>query len=423
MMEILIPVICILVGLAILNFPIYIAILAATLYLQVFVNKMPLQNLFVGFFESLTIQSLMAIPFFILAGNLMGVSSLGSRLINLLDALLHRIRGGLAFSCLGANAFFGAISGSAPAATATFGRIIYKALEQEYGEKLATGLITSSGALSTIIPPSIIMIIFGVVTETSIPQLFASGLIPGFPAVLVVGAYLFVKGKRIGQEAENRPRETLGKAFLRAIPVLVLPFGILGAIYAGVATPTEAAGLSVLYAAVLSILIFREVKFSQIVSVLKDSVRTTAQIFILIASSTVFAQAVTIAQLPRYITQYFNSYSTGEFLLFLVILLLIAGCFFEPGAAILILAPLLYPTAVNLGIHPVHLGMIFVFAMSIGMFTPPFGLNIFVAQSIFRKPVGVIYSSLVPYIVLYILVLFVIAFIPELSLVIPQALF
>jgi len=423
MMEILIPVICILVGLALLNFPIYIAILAATLYLQVFVNKMPLQNLFVGFFESLTLRSLMAIPFFILAGNLISVSSLGSRLINLMDALLYRIRGGLAMSCLGANAFFGAISGSAPAATATFGRLIYKPLEKEYGEKLATGLITSSGALSTIIPPSIIMIIYGVVTETSIPQLFASGLVPGFVAVLIVGAYLFAKGKPVNREAAERPREPVGKAFLRAIPVLVLPVGILGTIYAGVVTPTEAAGVSVLYAAVVSILFFREIKFAQLVSVLRDSVRTTAQIFVLIAASTVFAQAVTIAQLPRYFTEFFSSYTTFEFLVFLVILLLIVGCFFEPGAAILILAPLLFPTAVSLGLHPVHLGMIFVFAMSIGMFTPPFGLNIFVAQSVLQKPVGVIYSSLVPYMVLYIIVLLLIAFVPELSLAIPNALF
>ncbi|MGB9846052.1 MAG: TRAP transporter large permease [Desulfotomaculales bacterium] len=422
--EIILPVVIILVGLALfLNAPIYIAILAAAFYLQIFVNGMPLQNIFTGLFEALTKNSLLAVPFFIVAGNFIAASSLGTRLINLFIACLKNVRAGLSISCLLANAVFGAISGSPPAATATFGKIIYDPLEKAHGQKLALGLITSAGALSSIIPPSIIMIIYGIATDTSVAQLFMGGFLPGLVVVLIIGIYLFFRCKTSAFTGEPTSAAEIKKAFWRGIPVLVLPVLILGGIYGGIFTPTEAGAVAAAYSAVVGVLFLKDITLSQVLDLLKDSARTTGQIFILIASSVVFAQAATISQLPHHLTTFFSSFDDVQFLLFLNILLLLVGCFFEPSAAILILAPLLLPAAKHLGIDPLHLGIVFTVNLAIGMFTPPFGLNIFVSQSILKKSMGEISSGVLPFIVLYILALCVITYVPSLSLVLPRLLY
>lgn len=421
--EIILPVVLILVVLVAFNAPIYIAILAAAFYLQIFVNGMPLQNLFTGLFEALTKNSLLAVPYFIVAGSFIAASSLGTRLINFFIACLKNVRAGLSISCLLANAVFGAISGSPPAATATFGKIVYDPLEKAHGQKMALGLITSAGALSSIIPPSIIMIIYGIATDTSVAQLFMGGFLPGLVVVFIVGIYLFIKCKTSAFTGGRTSAGDIKNAFLKGIPVLILPVIILGFIYGGVFTPTEAGAVAAAYSAVVGVLFLKDITLSQSLALLKESAKTTGQIFILIASSVVFAQAATISQLPHHLTTFFSSFNAVQFLLFLNILLLIVGCFFEPSAAILILAPLLLPAAKNLGIDPLHLGIVFTVNLAIGMFTPPFGLNIFVSQSILKKSMGEISSAVVPFIVLYVIALLFITYIPWLSLFLPRILY
>ena len=428
--QILIPVVVILLILVALNSPIWVAIFGATLYLQIFVNHMNLTNLFTGIFEACTKTSLLAVPYFILAGSIIASSSLGTRLINIFIALLRNIRGGLAIACLVANAIFGAISGSAPAATATFGKVVYEPLKEAHGKKLSLGLITSSGALSTVIPPSITLIIFGVATETSISRLFICGFLPGIVLVAIVAVYLFIVCKEnafatstVSDNCEDDIQNlTIKKAFKEGILVLLLPVIVLGGIYSGLCTPTESGAIAALYSFIVAFFVYKDLKPSNLMGIFKDSAKTTAQIFILIAVSTAFAQAASLAQLPLMIQGMFSGVGKIGFLLILNIVLLIVGCFFDSSAAILIFAPMLLGTAVSLGISPLQLGIIFTVNLSIGMFTPPFGLNIFVSQSVLKVSMSDVAKSVLPFIGLYVLGLFLITYIPQISLILPQLL-
>lgn len=418
MLESLVPVILILVLFAALNTPLWVSILLSTAYLQIAVNNVDLASTFTNLIQSLAKSSLLCIPFFILAGGLMQSSSLGHRLINLFACLLKKVRGGFAIAALLSNAFFGAISGSSPAAVATFGKIIYEPLEKNYGSKFSLGLLASSGALSVIIPPSISLIIYGTATNTSVSKLFMAGLLPGCLIVVVVGIYLVIKCKPAENPVDVSGGITLGKAFIESIPVLVLPLIILGGIYGGIFTPTEAAAVAVVYAAVAS-LILKDIKIKDLPGIIANSSKTAAQIMILIAVSCAFAQATTIAQIPQGIGELFQDLGQFQFLLILNAVLLVVGCFFEPGSAILILAPLVLPVATTLQIDPIHLGIVFTVNLAIGMFTPPFGLNLFVVQSVLGKNLGEVSKSVVPYIILYVIACLIITYVPSISLVLP----
>lgn len=423
MLKILLPVLIILIGLSLIKCPIYVSILGAAIYLQLAVNHMSLTNLFTGFFEAMTKNSLMAVPFFMVAGSIIAASSLGRRLIDVFIELLKRVRGGFPVACVLANGVFGAISGSGPAATAAFGKVCYEPLTERHGEKLALGVIVSSASLSTIIPPSVSMIIYGVATETSITKLFMAGILPGILIVLIVSVYLIIVSKPDpNAPVEKFSAKALGRAVWKGLPVLILPVIVLGGVYSGLCTPTESGAIAALYSFIVAVFVLRDIKPKQFPSVFKDSARTTTQVFLLIATSTVFSQAATIAQLPQLLESAFGSMGRVQFLLMLNILLLIVGCFFDTGAAILILAPMLMPTALALGIAPLHLGIVFVSNLAIGLFTPPFGLNIFVAQSVLKRPMGIISKSLVPYIALYVVGVLVITYIPELSTWLPSLL-
>jgi len=422
MTFVILPLVLILAFLLIINVPIYVAILTVAIYLQVFVNHVALSAVFVSLYESLTKPSMLAIPFFILTGVLIESSTMGKRLIDIFISVLKNVRAGLPISCLLANEVFGAISGSAPAAVATFGKFIIQPLQKAHGEKLALGLITSSGALSTIIPPSIIMIIYGVATDTNVAMLFQAGFIPGTVIVAIVGGYLFIRYKKSNLAGDKTSFAELGRTLIQGIPVIVLPVIILGGIYTGIFTPTEAGAVAAVYSFVMGVIVLKDIKWAQVIPLLMDASRVTGQLFLLISASIVFAQAATMAQIPQLIVSGFGGLDPFMFLLILNVLLLIVGCFFEPGAATLILAPLLLPTARVLGIDPLHLGIVFSINLSIGMFTPPFGLNLFVVQSILKKPMGLISSSVVPYIALYVAALLIITYIPELSLWLPRLL-
>lgn len=427
-MSTVIPVVIILVGFAFLRIPIYLCILGATLYLQTFVNHIPLAGTFNAMIESIAKSSLLCIPFFVLAGNFMQGSSLGGRLINLFVAIFRRVKGGFAIAAVVANAFFGAISGSSPAAVATFGNIIYRPLEKYYGPKLALGLLTSSGALSIIIPPSITLVIYGVAVNASISKLFMAGMFPGILIVIIVSSYLIFKCPHLPKEetdsADSNSALTMsvGRAFIESIPVLILPLIILGGIYGGIFTPTEAAAVASVYAC-LAALALRDIKIRDLPKILFGSVKTTGQLMILIASSCAFAQAAIVAQLPNMISSVFGSLSQVQFLLVLNLVLLVVGCLFETGSAVLILAPLLIPTAKALGIDDVHLGIVFTVNLAIGMFTPPFGLNIFVVQSVLGKHMGEISRSVVPFIILYFGACLIITYVPQIALFLPNLLF
>jgi len=403
------------------GFPIYMALITTTIYLQVFVNQMPLNNMFTGLILSLTTNSLLAIPFFILAGNLMAVGTLGSRLMDVCRTYCKKLPGGLAMSGLGANAIFAAISGSAPAAVATFGRIIWDPLREEYGEKEAAGLINTGSLLSVIIPPSIPIIIFGLVSETSIARLFLAGFIPGILSIICIGIYLLVKYRKSTTDSFWVRGERTG-ALKRGIPAILLPVIVLGGIYGGFCTPTEAGAIATMYALVVSLLVLRDVKPRQLPGVLLSTAKTVAVIFILIATSNVFSQALAVTQAPRMLETILVDLSPIAFLLLVNVILLILGLFLEPSPCILILTPLLLPAAVALGIDPIHFGIIFVINVAIGIITPPVGLCIFVAVDVLKRPMSLIARGSIPYVVCYLIVLVLVTFNPGISMFLPRLL-
>jgi TRAP transporter, DctM subunit len=387
---------------------------------MVVVNHMPLQSVFTVMFEGITKNSLLAIPFFVLAGNFISGGTLGKRLIDFCSTFLKNIRGGIPLACLISNALFGAISGSPPAATAVFAKIVHKPIAESDGEKMATGLVTSAAGLASIIPPSVIMIIYGISTDTSVSDMFIAGILPGVLLVVIMAVYLVLKCKKKAKDPVTAGE--IGQSLKRGIPVLLLPVLVLGGIYSGFVTPTEAGALSAVYCAVVSIFGLKEIKFSAVPEILRDSIATSAQVFLLIAASAFFARALTISQLPQWITQSFGSLPRTGFLILLLILLLVVGCFFDPSAAILILGPMILPAATSLGISAIHLGIIFTVTLSVGMFTPPFGLNIFVAQSVLGLDMKEITKSLVPFILLYLIGVIIITFIPSISTILPTLL-
>ena len=378
LLKVILPVVVILVGVVILNCPIYIGIFAATVYLQLVVNHLPLSNMFTSLVESLNKENLLSVPFFVFAGGLMAATSLGERLMNVFVELLRKVRGGTPIACVFANAVFGAISGASSAAVATFGKITYEPMRKDYGEPMAMGVITSSASLSSIIPPSITMILYCVCAEQSLKDMFKCGIIPGLLIVLLVSVWIIVRSKNAVLHHAVREKGVLKTAVLKSIPVLVLPVIVLGGVYAGIATATEIGAISAIYCLIVG-LCLREINWKKLKKTMIGSAKTTAQVWLLVATSSVFAQAFTVTRLPEYIGNLFQGSNKWIFLLMINILLLVMGCIFDTAAAILIFVPMLLPSALALGIHPLHLGIIFVINLSIGKFTPPFGMNIFVA--------------------------------------------
>ena len=423
--QVILPVAVILLAVVFLNCPIYIGILFATLYLQIFVNHIPLQNLYTAVFEALAKNSLLAVPFFILAGNLISASSLGKRLIDFFIALFRDVKGGLPITCLVSNAFFGAISGSSSAATATFSKIAYKPLEEHNGEKLALGIVTSSASLSVVIPPSIPMIMYGIAAEASITTMFKAGFLPGMLIVLIVGIFLIIWSSSKNFKASSAGESIYGdrkKTFVAALPVLILPIFILGSIYGGICTPTEVGALAAVYSLVTAVFILKDIKMKQLFDVFKDTAKITTQVFLLVAMSAAFAQATALTKLPQVIATTFDGLNQWQYLLLINVFLLIVGCFFDTSAAILIFVPLLLPAAIALDVDKIHLGIIFVVNLAIGMFTPPFGMNIFVAQSVLDKPMSRIATACIPYLILYFIAVLIITFVPQISLFLPSVL-
>ncbi|NLY71356.1 MAG: TRAP transporter large permease [Clostridiales bacterium] len=415
----MIPVFVILFLTMALNLPIYIALLSSGIYMQLFINNMSLQSVVSAMFESVTKTSLMAIPFFILAGSIMAKGTLGERLIDFCSVFLRSVRAGMAMACLIANAIFGAISGSPPAATATFSKILYEPLEKTYGERRTLGLIVGAAGLSSIIPPSVGMIIYGVVAEVSIAKLFMAGLLPGLVMVIIFAIYLLFSCPKDTMESKASRHEKK-EAFKSSILVLILPIIILGGIYGGVFTPMEAGALSAAYSAIVSYFILKDMNFLTLLKTLKEGTITSVKIYILIASSGVFAQALTVTQFPQHLASLFEGVSAIGFLAILNIILLIFGCFFDSSSAILIMVPMLAPTSMALGIDPIHLGIVYVVNLTVGMITPPFGLNLFVCQGVLGKEMGTIVRAVVPYVILYIIGIIIITYIPIISTILPN---
>ena len=371
-------------------------------------------------FNSINKFPLAAIPFFILAGNLMETGGISRRLIEFSKSIVGGIQGGLPMTCVLTCMIFAAVSGSSVATTFAIGAILIPALiKHGYPRPWATSLQATSAELGVVIPPSIPMILFGVSAEVSIGELFIAGVGPG---LLIGGALMFFvwiysKIKGWGKN-DGDGRLSFGQATWQAGWALLMPVVVLGGIYGGVFTPTEAAAVAVLYSFIIGTLVYREIKLKDLYGILRKSVISSAVIMFIIANAGLFAFLITRAGVPGAIGQWLEQVlqSPVYFLLGVNLALFIIGMFIETGAAIIVLAPILVPVAVHFGIDPVHFGMVVVVNLAMGMITPPFGVNLFAACTVARISLDRIIKDLIPFIGVILVCLMVITFVPQLSL-------
>jgi len=408
------------VALLLLGFPIYLVLLTAVSVALIFYMNVPLVVLHQNLFGAIDAFALLAVPFFIYAGELMSRGSVAQRIVDFVHAGLGRVPGSLGVTTVGTSAIFGAISGASAATVATVGKAMLPAMRRAgYPEPFAAGLITAVGAIDIIIPPSIPLIVYGMAAQESVPRLYAAGVLPGLLIAALLAIYVVWTARRQGFE---RGSPFQGKSFLRALGrglwALGAPFIILGGIYGGIFSPTEAAAVACVYAALVTWAVFRELGWNDVVDAAASTALFTGQVLIIVACAGVFAWLLTVQQVPQALVAWIQSLgvSQGEFLLVANVLLLLVGCFLDPLSAILLLTPLLIPVVKALGIDTVHFGIVVTVNLAIGLFHPPFGINIFVAQSVLGLRLEVIYRGIVPFIFIYLGALLLITYVPEISL-------
>ncbi|MFM1651563.1 TRAP transporter large permease [Brevibacillus sp. B_LB10_24] len=406
-----------------LSVPVALSIGLASMISLINDGTMPLTVLIQRMFAALDSFPLMAIPFFILAGSLMESGGISRRLVNFANSLAGGMTGGLAVVTVVTAMFFSAISGSSAATTAAIGSILIPAMVKKgYDIRFAGATQAVSGELGVIIPPSIPMILFGISAGVSIGDLFLAGFLPG---LLIGGSLIFVcwyLSKRRGYKGETGITWGMRlKAFKEALLALLMPVIILGGIYGGFFTPTEAAVVAVVYALIVGVCVYREVKWKELIEIFSRSAITTSIIMIIISAAGMFGWILTREQVPQKIAAAFTSFSENPvvFLLLINLLLLFVGMFFETSASIIILAPLLTPIAVQLGIDPVHFGMIVIVNLAMGMVTPPVGVNLFVACQIAGIKLEELTKALLPFFVMLIIDILIVTYVPAISTWLP----
>lgn len=377
-------------------------------------------------FNAMNSFPLMAIPFFVLAGFLMQAGGMSERLVALAEALVGHLSGGLAMVVVVTSLFFSAISGSGAATTAAVGAIMIPAMvAASYGARYAGAVQASSGALGVILPPSIPLIIYAIAANESVGDMFIAGVLPGLlVAMSLLGAtYLVARRRGFSGGTRSEPREVL-RAFNRAILALAMPMLVLGGIYGGVVTPTEAAVIAVVYSLFVGLFVYRQIRPSDLVAVFTKAATTTAVVMLVIGTAGLFGFLLTRLGVPGDIADFFDAADLGPILFLLVanVVLLLVGMFIEAAAAILILVPILLPVATELGVDPVHFGVIVVVNLAIGLFTPPAGINLFVAAQISQVSIARLSLGVLPFVGLLFANALLITYVPALSTWLPGVL-
>ena len=371
-------------------------------------------------FSSINKFPLAAIPFFILAGNVMETGGISRRLVEFAKSIVGGVQGGLPMTCVLTCMIFAAVSGSSVATTFAIGAILIPALiKHGYPTGYAAALQATSAELGVIIPPSIPMILYGVSAEVSIGELFIAGFGPGLLIGLALMLFVWVYCKFKGWgKTDGEGRLGIGKATWQAGWALLMPVIILGGIYGGIFTPTEASAVAVFYALVVGMVVYREIKFSDLYLILRKSVLSSAVIMFIIANAGLFAFLITRAGVPDAIGRYLEAVlqSPALFLLGVNAALFIIGMFIETSAAIIVLAPILAPVAIHFGIDPVHFGLVMVVNLAMGMITPPFGVNLFAACTVARISLDRMIPYLLPFVLVIIACLMVVTYVPAVSL-------
>ncbi len=368
--------------------------------------------------------SLMAIPFFILAGEVMNEGGLSLGIVRFVQTLLGHIKGGLGYVAIVASMIFAGISGAAVADTSAIGSVILPIMKKEgYDVNKSTAIVCAAGTIGPIIPPSIPMVVFGVVGGVSITRMFLGGFIPG----VITGLLLFISWRVVTRNDKfvtykRASRQEIWAAFLEAIPSLMLPIIILGGILSGIFTPTEAGVVAAVYALVVSIFVYKRINFSQFRSVCIKSAKSTSVVMLVVATATAVAYVVTIAQVPRQLGEMLMAATSNKYVILLIINLLIlaVGCVMDVSPAIMILAPILLPITTKLGFDPVFIGVMVVYGLCIGLLTPPVGNVLYVGCGLSKIDFIVLVRHVAPHLIIYTIVLFLITYIPSLILFIPN---
>ena len=411
-------------GMLLLNVPIAISLGVSSILTLVSMG-LPLSVIPSNMYASTSKFVLLAIPFFILGGNIMERSGISTRLINFFRSLVGHWRIGMAMVTVLVGCFFAAISGSGPATVAALGMTLIPAMTKAgYKKDYATALVSTSGAIGIIIPPSITFVIYGSITGTSVGALFASGIIPGLlMGLLLILATVFVTRH---QELDVLPRASARErwlAFKDAFWGILMPVIILGGIYGGIFTPTEAAAVSSVYGMLVGLFIYRSIKLKDIWDLLKDSVSQTAVVMLIVGAASLFAYVLTVTGIAADASSALINVSGGNkyiFLLIINVILLIAGCFMDANSAMYILVPILMPVAAALNVNLIHLGCIMVFNMAIGLVTPPVGVNLYVGCGIAGISLKQICKAVMPLILASIISLLIVTYIPIVSMFLPN---
>ena len=407
--------------LLIIGFPIFLILLVTAIVAVLTVADIPTDAIQTYMFGSLDNFPLLAVPFFVLAGEIMAQGGIARRVIAMVLAIVGGVRGSLAVTTVAASELFGAMSHTAVGTVVAMGRMIYPSLKEGgYNERFAVGLIASSGAIAVVIPPSIAMILYAISAEQSAVLLFTAGILPslliGVIDALYVMGYARAKGVPRGEPAQWAMIWKTTKEASWSVGSLAV---IFGGIYGGVFTPTEAAGVAVVYSLVITMFIHREVDLRGLWRIVTSAAYLISQILLIVTSAGIYSWLLTTSGIPQQIVTSIDALhlSKWELLLILNIGLLLAGSFLEPPAAILILTPLLLPIVREVGVNPIHFGIIVAVNLSIGMYTPPFGLNLFSSQAIFNAPLSRIYLGVLPFLVVNFIALMIITYIPAISLI------
>lgn len=403
--------------------PIAVALGLATFAYFFYYTFVPLTQVPDKLFNALNSFPLMAVPFFIFAANIMSQGGISRKLTEAANAVVGHFRGGLAMTAVLSCMFFAAISGSSPATVVAVGTLLIPAMiKSGYGRNFSTGLVSTAGSLGILIPPSIPLIVYGIATEQSIGDLFIAGVLPGlFAGLLLLGLVVVVSRRRNlggGEEMIQMTNRERLLAFRDAFLSLLLPIFVLGGIYGGIFTPTEAAAMAVFYALLVSLLVYREIGLKDLPGIAVSSARMSAMVMFIIANGILFSFVLTSEQIPNEVAQLFIGLDLSQwaFLFVVNLLLLVTGCFMETSSAILILAPILLPVATQLGVNPIHLGIIMVMNLEIGMITPPLGLNLFVASGMSGMTVLQVARAALPSALVLLFALFVVTYVPDLAL-------
>jgi C4-dicarboxylate transporter DctM subunit len=413
-----------LLALMLTGMPISISLGLTVLTFLFTMTQVPIESVALKLFTGIEKFEIMAIPFFILAGNFLTHGGVARRMINFATAMVGHFHGGLGLAGVLACALFAAVSGSSPATVVAIGAILLPAmLKQGFPARFGAGVITTSGALGILIPPSIVMVMYSVSTNTSVGQLFMAGVVPGIILATMLGLTTWYRAKKFNYpRLEKASWKERWRTFRASIWGLFLIIVVIGGIYSGMFTPTEAAAMSAVYAFFVAVFVYKDMKMKDVPKVLLSSANMSAMLLYIITNAVLFSFLMTHENIPQQMAAWMMDTGLGviTFLLVVNILLLLAGNVMEPSSIVLIMAPLLFPVAVKLGVDPVHFGIIMVVNMEVGMCHPPVGLNLYVASGITRMGITELTIAVWPWLLTMLVFLLMVTYMPFLSLAFPR---